>query len=58
MGSRPAWSIKKSTLAKAITHTHTHTHTHTLLFQRKKNTIGWITGPPMEELDKVPKELK
>ena len=20
--------------------------------------IGWITGPPMEELEKVPKELK
>ena len=21
-------------------------------------TIGWFTGPPMEELEKVPKELK
>jgi hypothetical protein len=20
--------------------------------------IGWITGPPMEELEKIPKELK
>jgi hypothetical protein len=20
--------------------------------------LGWITGPPMEELEKVPKELK
>jgi hypothetical protein len=20
--------------------------------------IGWITGPPMEELEKVPKEIK
>jgi hypothetical protein len=23
-----------------------------------QSTIGWITGPPMEELEKVPKELK
>jgi hypothetical protein len=23
-----------------------------------KLTIGWNTGPPMEELEKVPKELK
>jgi hypothetical protein len=22
------------------------------------SVIGWITGPPMEELEKVPKELK
>jgi hypothetical protein len=23
-----------------------------------QSAIGWITGPPMEELEKVPKELK
>jgi hypothetical protein len=23
-----------------------------------QSTIGWITVPPMEELEKVPKELK
>jgi hypothetical protein len=23
-----------------------------------ESAIGWITGPPMEELEKVPKELK
>jgi hypothetical protein len=23
-----------------------------------QSTIGWNTGPPMEELEKVPKELK
>jgi hypothetical protein len=23
-----------------------------------KSAIGWITGPPMEELEKVSKELK
>ena len=23
-----------------------------------QTAIGWITGPPMEELEKVPKELK
>jgi hypothetical protein len=23
-----------------------------------QSTIGWITGPPMEELEKVSKELK
>ena len=23
-----------------------------------QSTIGWITGPPMEELEKIPKELK
>jgi hypothetical protein len=23
-----------------------------------QSSIGWITGPPMEELEKVPKELK
>ena len=23
-----------------------------------KSAIGWITGPPMEELEKIPKELK
>jgi hypothetical protein len=23
-----------------------------------KSAIGWITGPPVEELEKVPKELK
>jgi hypothetical protein len=23
-----------------------------------QSAIGWITGPPMEELDKIPKELK
>ena len=23
-----------------------------------RSAIGWITGPPMEELEKVPKELK
>jgi hypothetical protein len=22
-----------------------------------RSVIGWITGPPMEELEKVPKEL-
>jgi hypothetical protein len=22
-----------------------------------QSAIGWITGPPMEELEKVPKEL-
>jgi hypothetical protein len=22
------------------------------------SAIGWITGPPMEELEKIPKELK
>jgi hypothetical protein len=25
---------------------------------KHKSAIGWITGPPMEELEKVPKELK
>jgi hypothetical protein len=24
----------------------------------KQSAIGWITGPPMEELEKEPKELK
>jgi hypothetical protein len=31
------------------------------LFHRSgcsQSAIGWITGPPMEELEKVPKELK
>jgi hypothetical protein len=23
-----------------------------------QSAIGWITGPPIEELEKVPKELK
>jgi hypothetical protein len=23
-----------------------------------QSAIGWITGPPMEELEKAPKELK
>jgi hypothetical protein len=23
-----------------------------------QSAIGWITGPPMEELEKVPKKLK
>jgi hypothetical protein len=23
-----------------------------------QSAIGWITGPPMEELEKVPKELR
>ena len=23
-----------------------------------QSAIGWITGPPMEELEKIPKELK
>jgi hypothetical protein len=23
-----------------------------------ESAIGWITGPPMEELEKAPKELK
>jgi hypothetical protein len=23
-----------------------------------KSSIRWLTGPPMEELEKVPKELK
>jgi hypothetical protein len=23
-----------------------------------QSAIGWITGPPMEEVEKVPKELK
>ena len=23
-----------------------------------QSAIGWVTGPPMEELEKVPKELK
>jgi hypothetical protein len=23
-----------------------------------QSAIGWITGPPMKELEKVPKELK
>jgi hypothetical protein len=23
-----------------------------------QSSIGWITGPPMEELEKIPKELK
>jgi hypothetical protein len=23
-----------------------------------QSAIGWITGPPMEDLEKVPKELK
>jgi hypothetical protein len=23
-----------------------------------QSAIGWITGPPMDELEKVPKELK
>jgi hypothetical protein len=23
-----------------------------------QSAVGWITGPPMEELEKVPKELK
>jgi hypothetical protein len=26
--------------------------------QCSQSVIGWITGPPMEELEKVPKELK
>jgi hypothetical protein len=25
---------------------------------QEEEAIGWITGPPMEELEKVPKELK
>jgi hypothetical protein len=27
-------------------------------FLKIESAIGWITGPPMEELEKVPKELK
>jgi hypothetical protein len=23
-----------------------------------QSAIGWITGPPMDELEKIPKELK
>jgi hypothetical protein len=29
-----------------------------LLGPGAQSAIGWITGPPMEELEKVPKELK
>jgi hypothetical protein len=28
------------------------------LIECSQSAIGWITGPPMEELEKVPKELK
>jgi hypothetical protein len=34
--------------------TNTHTHKEYL----SQSAIGWITGPPMEELETVPKELK
>jgi hypothetical protein len=26
--------------------------------EKPQSSIGWNTGPPMEELEKVPKELK
>ena len=26
--------------------------------EETQSAIGWITGPPMEELEKAPKELK
>jgi hypothetical protein len=36
-----------------------HHHCPAVFFiLKKKEAIGWITGPPMEELEKVPKELK
>jgi hypothetical protein len=28
------------------------------LARYSQSAIGWITGPPMEELEKVPQELK
>jgi hypothetical protein len=65
---------KENKSQDSSTHTHTHTHTHTwedqYAYGRLKNkpskhrsgcsqsANGWITGPPMEELEKVPKELK
>jgi hypothetical protein len=43
---------------------HTHTHTQAMLGPGKhrsgcsQSAIGWYIGPPMEELEKVTKELK
>ena len=30
---------------------------HLLILDFTAQAVGWITGPPMEELEKVPKEL-
>jgi hypothetical protein len=36
-------------------YTYIYIHTHTYIYKDQEN---WITGPPMEELEKIPKELK